>query len=146
MAEPRNLQSTDVAIYIGGVAVGCAESADLTVDREMLEAVCKASGAWRTVTPGRMTWEGSIGALWRIAAAADEATNVTGKSIFNNLVNGTEIEIRFGVDDDSLVPDGYQFVGQAYINSFAPTSPVDGNQTWNASFTGNGELALVPLA
>lgn len=143
MAEPSKLTATDLVFYKDDIAFGCAQSANLSVSREMIEAVCAASGNYREVTPGRISWEGSVEALWRIAATADEATNVTAKDIFSDMVAGTSFEVRFGVADGSTIPQGYQLVGTAYWNSFEPSYSVDDNQTFSASFTGTGALTLV---
>lgn len=146
MADLTKLQATDLAFYKNDIAFGCAQSANLSVSREMLEAVCAASGNFREVTPGRISWEGSVDALWRIAATADEATNVTAKDIFTDMMAGASFEVRFGIKDDSTIPQGYQLVGTAYWNSFEPAYSVDDNQSFSASFTGTGPLTLVANA
>ncbi len=140
------VKSGDLGIYVNDVQVACAQSASLTISREYLDAVCAGTGAWSEKSPGVMSWSGSIDALWRSIPTAEADTNVDARDIFDDLVAGTLVEIRFGyIDGTPTNVNGYQFSGMAYWETIDLTSPINDTQTWTASFLGNGPITRITV-
>ena len=137
------MQSQEVGLYIDGILVGCANSASLNVTREFLDAVCAATGAWRTRVPGLMDWSGSIDALLRVADGTDAATNVTMQTLFTRFVAGTDVLITFGALKDSVIGGDTHFRGRAFIGSLNQTVDYEGRPAWTVDYSGNGALVLV---
>lgn len=137
MATPINAK--DVVIKIDDVVVGCTQSADFTVERDMDSSVCDASGAWEEVSPGRMRWSGSINALYRRFATNEAAANTGYADIYDLLTEGTKVSISYGTN----VTGDTRFQGDAYVSNLGFGKPESGNVTWSASLTGSGPLTKV---
>ena len=128
------VNAKDVVVKVNDIVVGCAQSADFTVTREMDEATCAASGGWRQVSPGEKSWSGSFSAVFRaFTTAEEEATNASFDDLFDMLDDGTEVTIEY-----SRIAGGKRYTGQAFISEVSYSQPESGVVTWTASYTGNG--------
>ncbi|GAA4299392.1 hypothetical protein [Nibribacter koreensis] len=136
------LSATDLVVKINDIEVLCANSAELTIDREMLEAVCGASGNFTDYTPGRIDWSMSADALFRVFTTPDATTNVSAQNVATMLLAGTKVSVSFG----TTVTGGFTFEGESYVNSFSASKEVDGVPSWSAGFQGTGALTITPVA
>lgn len=136
------VKASDLVVSLDGVDILCATSAELTIDREMLEAVCAASGNGTEYTPGRIDWSMSVDALFRIFTETDIASNVGASNILTLLLAGTQVSLSFGTPE---LPGGFTLEGEAYVNSFSLSGEVDGVPSWSAGLQGTGLPTVVPV-
>lgn len=128
------INAVDVVIKSNDIVIGCAQSAEFMVSREMDEAVCSASGGWKQVSPGMKSWSASFGALYRTFTTQEAATNVSFDDIFDLLDDGTPVVVEFGKADGT----GTRYTGEAFISEIKYTQPEKGAVTWSANYAGNG--------
>ncbi|WP_071884448.1 phage tail tube protein [Hymenobacter sp. APR13] len=133
------INAVDVVIKVDDVVVGCAQSAEFTMSREMDEASCAASGGWKQVSPGQKSWSASFAALYRSFTVAEDATQVSFDELFDKLDDGVAVTLEFG----KVVTGGTRYSGEAYVSEIKYSQPDKGNVTWNANFTGNGEFVKI---
>lgn len=132
------VNATDVVVKVNNVIVGCAQSAEFTVSREMDEATCSASGGWKQVSPGQKSWSGSISAVFRSFTDAESATEVTLESVYELLDDGTEVAIEY----TRATAGGKRYTGQAFVSELSYSQPDKGAVTWSANFEGNGAFTI----
>lgn len=140
LATPIN--ATDVVIKVGDVVVGCAQSADFTVSREMNDATCAASGGWSQFSPGQKSWNGSIGAIYREFTAAETATNFGFDDIFDLLDEGTLVTVEY-THAMAGITSPTRYSGEAYVSEVKWSKPDKGPVTWSGSFAGSGAIGRV---
>jgi Phage tail tube protein len=132
------VNATDVVVKVNSVIVGCAQSAEFTVSREMDEATCSASGGWKQVSPGQKSWSGSFSAVLRNFTTAEEAANVSFDEILDLLDDGTEVTVEY-----SRIAGGKRYSGQAYLSEVSYSQPDKGAVTWSANYEGNGAFVTI---
>lgn len=132
------INAFDMTVELDGIVVGCLTSGKLTLNREMVEASCSATGPWKTQTPGQKSWEASLDSLYREFTPAELTTNKGYGQIFDMLDQGARVKISFATQT------GSRFEGNAYVSQLDLTRPEKDNVTWSASFAGDGELVQVP--
>lgn len=130
------ITAKDVTVKFDEILLGCAQSASLTITREMIPVTCQASNGFSQQTPGNESWSGSIGAVLRLFETAEEATNVSLKKVIDLLQAGTEVDIEYSFG-------GLRYAAKAYLSEVAVTSPESGNVTWTANMVGNSRITLV---
>jgi hypothetical protein len=140
------IKSSDIGVYVGGVLVGCANTASLSVSREFSDAVCAATGAWRERIPAIMSWTLTIDALYRVTSGADNPTNVTADDLYANFSTGVPVVLRFGGKIGSTIPEDFYFIGDAYVEGMTMNVDYEGKPTWNVNFQGNGALTMANVA
>jgi hypothetical protein len=133
------INAVNVVVKIGSKVLGCAQSADWTVTRDMDEATCSASSGWKQYSPGQMAWTGSVNGLYREFTAAELATNVALDELFDTLVDGTAVTVSYEKKDGT----GSKYSGEAYISEIKYSQPEKGAVTWSATFTGNGAFTRI---
>lgn len=134
-----NINAIDVIFSIADTVVGCTQSASFSVDRNMTNVTCGASGNWTEKSPGRMDWSGSVSAILRKFTAPEEADNVSIFDIFEILTEGTLVDVEYGTN----VTGDKRFKGQAYVSNLAYDQPEEGVVTWSAELAGSGALGVV---
>ncbi|MBX0290111.1 phage tail protein [Hymenobacter sp. HSC-4F20] len=132
------INATDVVVKANNIVVGCAQSADFTVSREMDEATCSSSGGWKQVSPGQKSWSGSFSAVFREFTSGETATNVSFDTIFDLLDDGTEVTIEY----TKAAAGGKRYTGQAFISEVSYSQPDKGAVTWTANYEGNGAFTV----
>ena len=135
------INAADVVVKVNNIIVGCAQSAQFTVSREMDEATCSASNGWRQVSPGIKSWNGSFTAVFRNFTVAEEATEVSFDDLFDLLDDGTEVTVEY-----SRKVGGKRYNGKAYISEVSYDQPDTGTVSWTANYEGNGEFTLLAAA
>lgn len=110
--------------------IGELREVTLTLEADEIDATSKDSGSWREFIPGLKQWGGSAAGLYLQANAGQDA-------VYNALVNGTTVKLRFrpraGAGND-------QFIGDAIITSYEPSAPLDDAIAVNIAFRGTGAL------
>jgi hypothetical protein len=135
----QNINATDVVVKIDGVIVGCARSAEFTVSREMDEATCAASGGWKQVSGGQLSWTGSFTAYLRDLTDADGA-NMSFEDAFDLVVEGTEVTVEYA---RKIAGTAKRYSGKALVTEVKYTQPEKGTVEWSANYTGNGALVKI---
>lgn len=135
----QKLDASDVTLDLNGKPFGCSTSAGLSVDTDMDEASCQASGAWKEFIPGTHGWGLDADALARIATGTDAAANVTFTDLLRLQIAKTLIPVSFG----TTISGDARFEGNAYIKSFKQNRPEKGKVTFSVSLQGTGPLNIV---
>ena len=76
----------DILVYMNGVAIASARSAEVRVDGELLEVASPTQGDWREFLAGRKEWDVQVGYL--VVANADLAKLVTVNQKVTLTING----------------------------------------------------------
>ncbi len=97
MAVKNRILGKNAFLYKGTVLIGCAKSVEITGDAKEIAVDCQASGDVTQREIGKKTWNFSISAVDRQATGADVATNITGDTLFDDFVAGTQITVKFGM-------------------------------------------------
>jgi len=130
MATTGNINGTNLLVYIGGTAIGCATSSSISLNMSTIDTTCKDSAGWTDGIAGLRDWSIDTEALTQFDATYG----------FNDLVtawkNRTLVTVRFSTN---VTGDEY-FEGTAYITSLSEDAPMEDVTTFSVSFTGVGEL------
>ena len=130
---PTTILGRNLLVFTGAtpVAISCQGEAELSVETEQQEAVCKDSGAWSEAVPGKNSW--SID-LSNCVLQFDATNGIT--QIMDAFLNATKLKVAFttGVTGDRRAK------GDAYVTSISINAPVSGPATYNITFTGTGPL------
>lgn len=132
----QKLDASDVTLELNSLPFGCSTSAGLSVETDMDEASCQASGAWKEYIPGAHGWNMDVDALARVATGADAAANLTYADLLALQIAKTLIPVSFGTD----ISGDVRFVGDSYIKSFKMNRPETGKVTFSVSLQGTGPL------
>ncbi|SNR92430.1 phage tail tube protein [Hymenobacter mucosus] len=138
----QKLDASDVTLEVNGKPFGCSTSAGLSVETDMDEASCQASGAWKEYIPGTHGWTVDSDALARIATGTDATNELTFKDLLQLQIAKTLIPVSFGTN----ISGDVRFEGNAYISSFSQNRPENGKVTFSVSLQGTGPLAIVANA
>jgi hypothetical protein len=136
----KNIIASDVVVKIDNIVVGCAQTAEFTVSREMLDSTCTATGAWKAQTPGQKSWTGSFSAIFREFTVAEAATNVSFDDVFDLVDDGTLVTIEYATTPNGVT----RYSGEAYVSEIKFSKPEKDSVTWSASYQGNGPLTRIP--
>lgn len=111
--------------------VGELRDVTLTLEADEIDATSKDSNGWREFIQGLKKWGGTAAGIYLQA-------NVGQDALYNALVNGTTVMLRFrpksGVGND-------QFIGTAVVTHYEPAGPLDNAIAVNITFRGTGALA-----
>lgn len=111
--------------------IGELRDVTVTVEADEIDATSKDSAGWREFIQGLKQWGGSAEGLYLQA-------NVGQDAVYNALVNGTLVKLRFrpkaGAGND-------QFIGDAIITGYEPAGPLDDAIAVSINFRGTGALA-----
>ena len=139
----NNLATTinafDIVVKMGDVLIGCLTSADFTVDSEMTDVSCTATGKWKGAQAGQLSWAGSVNGVYRRFTAAEQATNFGFKQAFALIISGAPVTVSYEMADGT----GERYEGQALVSQVKFTRPEKDAVSWSFSLTGNGPLAEV---
>lgn len=124
---------------MGDVLIGCLESADFTVDREMNDVSCVATGKWKGVQGGQLSWSGSVNGVYRRFTGADAAANFGFKNAYALITSGDPVTVSYEMADGT----GERYEGEALVSQVKFTRPTKDTVKWSFSLTGNGPLAEV---
>lgn len=120
--------STDVKLYIDGVAVACLVDATVSLTRDFRDATCKDSGIWRDILPSRLSGNISGSLLYKDTDATNGIWD-----IYDDFVAGTSVTALWAKDNA-----GDTFLSaSAYVATWEVGSP--GSQE---NVTGNFTLEL----
>lgn len=124
--------STDLKLYVGGVAVACATDATLTLNIAMREVLCKDTAAWRNILPGVRSWSVSGSGLHDIGA-----TN-GGNDLAMLGINRTYVVVKLSTEESGE----FYLTGSGYVGECTINSPgAEENATYSFSIEGDGELS-----
>lgn len=137
----RQIAGKDVFIYIGSVLVGCVQETSISVDSEMLAASCKSSLGWAESTPGEKSWSASLNGVFRIYTDPDDDTNYSAIQLFDAIVAGTKLTIKFG----TTTTGDTQFSGDGYLGSWELTGSNGDVSTYSAELVGTGALSKITV-
>lgn len=137
----RIIAGKDVFLYKGTIIVGCATSASLTCNAELLEAACKSSGGWGESVAGTKTWSMSLEGVYKIYDGADVATNVSVTDWWTNLNNDETVSVKFG----TATTGDMVWSGTAFVTSWELTG-ADAAATYSLELTGTGALTMAAVA
>lgn len=124
--------STDLKLYLGGVAIACATDASLTMTHSVREVLCKDTLAWRDVVPGLRSFSISGSGLH-----AMDATNGA-FDLVDLAIDRTLVYVKMSTEEN-----GEQFLaGSGYLTECTLNSPgAEENCTYSFSIEGTGALA-----
>lgn len=97
MALKNRILGQNAFVYKGTLLIGCAKSVEITGDAKEIAVDCQVSGDVTQREIGKKSWNFSISALDRQATGADVSTNITGDSLFDDFIAGTDITVKFGM-------------------------------------------------
>lgn len=129
------INAVDVVIKVDNVTVGCLQSMDITIERDMDPSTCAADGIWESVTPGRARSSGSLNGVYREFTSAEQAANFGYDDIYDLLTEGTQVNISYG----TMNTGARRYTVPAFIQNLQFSKPETGSVTWSAAFTGAGE-------
>ena len=130
------INAVDVVIKVDNITVGCLQSMDISVERDMDAATCSDSGSWDEVSPGRMRASGSINGAYREFTPEELATNFGYDDIFDLLTEGTKVNISYG----TMNTGKRRYSLPAFLNSVGFSRPESGIATWSSGFQGSGAI------
>ncbi len=123
--------STNLAVYIGGVKVGCSTDASLSVAHALRDISCKDSAAWTDVAPGIRSWNISGSGLY----AYDSTYG--GDELINALTDRTLLTVELSTE----VSGETRWSGSGYLTECSVSSPGrEENVSYSFTIEGNGAL------
>lgn len=138
MASTGIINGTLLRISVGGDAVGHSTNCSLEVTAETRSILTKdLTGGWTSAKPGQKSWTGQVTGLF-----AEDAPGEKFKDLFTALSAGTEIAFEMSTD----VTGDYKYTGTALVTSISLGAPVEGNVTYDVTFTGISELAQAVIS
>jgi len=111
----------------------------ITINNEELDITTKDSGGWKRTLAGVRSWSAS---LTGIINFTEEAGKAGIKSTLALLIARTEIELLFG----TVVTGDLSFTGKGLIMDISFSTPVEGVCEWTMEMSGNGPIAIAPIA
>lgn len=132
----KTINAVDVVIKVDDVVVGCLQSMDITVERDMDSATCADSGEWDEFSPGRKRSSGTINGAYREFTAAEQAANFGYDDVYDLLDEGTKVNISYG----TLNSGARRYTVGGYVNNVKFSRPETGIATWSAGFQGSGAV------
>jgi len=129
MPRPTML-GTEIDIFVGTLAVACADEISLDISSDMLSTLCAGSGDIKTARPGKKTIKGTLKGLAYVYTTAEEALNVGYFDWLDAILGNTLLTIAFKT---KTVGDRI-LTGTAYASSFKLTASVSDNSKYDASF------------
>lgn len=119
-----------LGIYDGGILIAYGMSTELGMSMGTRDTTNKSSGGWASNKESTKSWQASGTFLF----AEDAAHGFS--DLFASYTARTEIVLKIwsGVSGDNW------YTGNARITDLSMSGGVEDNQTFSASFTGNGAL------
>lgn len=133
MALINRTLGVNAFVYKGIVAIGCAKSIEINATATELNVSCQGTGNIQQTEIGRKKITASISGLDRMATAADAATNVTADNLFDDIMAGTQITVKWG---STTVAD-IIYTGVGYITSWKSSNSLDEVGSFDCSFVFN---------
>lgn len=130
------INAKDAVIKVDSTVVGCLQSFDFTIERDMDDSTCSADGDWKSVTPGRMGASGSFNGVYREFTQAEAAANFGYNDVYDLLTEGTKVNIEYGTENTGQ----RRYSADAYISNLQFSKPETGNITWSSNFTVDGAV------
>ncbi len=141
MPTTGKLNGTDLKVFIDTAAgstwveIGCATSATINLETEMIEASCKGDSGWSDAVPGRRNWSVDVEGL----IIYDNAHN---SEEFFNVFNGkTKVTLRWTTSETGDM----EWTGAAYMTSYSESAPYEEIASYSAAFTGIGPLTKATI-
>ena len=136
------INGTLMRLYKDSTAIGYATSCQMNVSSAMREILTKDSavGGWREVKKGQLSGTLSTEALY--AGPGDASTNYLFDDLFNDLIAGTELTIKFTTD---VVGDNV-YTMKAICTSLDLNAGVEENVSYSASFEVTGSIVKTTKA
>lgn len=97
--------------------------------RDIIEVTCLGKKT-KEVAPSLYYWSASA------EGTADFTTPDAQKALREAMVNGTKVDVKFYLDDDTYL------TGKAYVNTFSTNISAEDKGGVSISLTGDGELAM----
>ena len=118
----------DILVYMNGVAIASARSAEVRVDGELLEVASPTQGDWREFLAGRKEWDVQVGYL--VLANADLAKLIQVNQKVQLIINGRTASATSGL------------IGSAFIKTAKQTYTRGSLIQGSFAFKGTGPLWL----
>jgi predicted secreted protein len=137
MATTGKINTTLLAVYVGGTKINHAQGGSLNIDHSPRDVTTKDSAGWQEVLEGLRSWSVSANGL-----LAFDATY--GTDDLDDIITGrTTVTVRFSTE---VTGDTY-YEGTAYISNLACDSPgQEETATWSCEFAGTGALTVGAVA
>jgi|TARA_Y100000310_G_scaffold169451_1_gene169493 predicted secreted protein len=127
--------ATDIAIYIGGVKVACATSAEVNQEMSVRDATCKDSQGNSESLEGLKSWDMSGEGF------VDPSATYGYDELVGVMNARTQVSVRWTSATSGV---SYQ-QGTAYVTSLGASAGVEESATFSFSLTGTGALAYISL-
>lgn len=118
----------DILVYMNGVAIASARSAEVRVDGELLEVASPTQGDWREFLAGRKEWDVQVGYL--VVANADLAKLIQVNQKVTLIINGRTATAANGL------------IGSAFISTAKQTYNRGSLIQGSFAFKGSGPLEV----
>lgn len=133
------LNSSLVALYVGGSVILCSTDATITIENGTRETTCKEDDEWASYEPAIKSWSMSGSAFYRVDSTP------TMEDMFAYLTGSTKGKVA--VKWASKNAGDKQFSGNGIITRLQGNSPnVNENVTWDIDIQGTGALATATVA
>ena len=86
---------SEIDIFVGTIAVACADEISLDISSDMLSTLCAGSGDIKTARPGKKTIKGTLKGLAYVYTTTEEATNVGYFDWLDAILGNTLLTIAF---------------------------------------------------
>lgn len=129
------INAVNVVVRVDGVVVGCLQSMDFTIERDIDPTTCAASGIFESGSAGRARSSGTLNGVYREFTQAEQAANFGYDDLFDMLMEGTSVDISYGTANAGQ----RRYTVPALINNLQWGLPETGAVTWSAGFTGIGQ-------
>lgn len=96
----------DILVYMNGVAIASARSAEVRVDGELLEVASPTQGDWREFLAGRKEWDVQVGYL--VVANADLAKLIQVNQKVTLIINGRTATAANGLTGSAFISTAKQ--------------------------------------
>jgi predicted secreted protein len=126
------LNGTDLLVYDATNPIAHSTACTLNLSMDMRDTSTKASAGWKAVLPGQRNWSIEVSGLIALDASYNWAY------LMALITNKTRVALKFRTANT----DNFYYYGYGYLASVSADAPNQGNTTYSASFTGDGELAL----
>lgn len=96
----------DILVYMNGVAIASARSAEVRVDGELIEVASPTQGDWREFLAGRKEWDVQVGYL--VVANADLAKLIQVNQKVTLIINGRTATAANGLTGSAFISTAKQ--------------------------------------
>lgn len=133
MAVSRKKLGGNYRIYKGTILIGCADSADESINVDKIPTKCQTLAGINTFDPGDLTYSLSFKGIYTTYTSPDAATNISADAIWTDAAGGTEVTVVLGgpTTGDAIKT----YVG--YIESVKLGHKVGDNSTYDVTMWAN---------